>query len=156
MRTIRVTVAYDGADFAGFQAQAGPRTVQQALEAALLGVTGVATRVAGAGRTDAGVHASGQVVSFRTASSLAADAFRRALNANLPADVVVLDLVDAAAGFHARFGARARSYRYTLWNAPERTARERGATYHWRGYLEVAGMDRAAQTLVGEHDFAAF
>src|SRR5438128_1782299 len=108
MRTIRITVAYDGSDFAGFQVQAGPRTVQQALDR------------------------------------------------NLPADIVVLDLVDAAAGFHARYGARARSYRYTLWNAPERTARERGVTCHWRSLLDVVGMDAAAQTLVGQHDFAAF
>src|SRR5579859_4012595 len=105
MRTIRMTVAYDGTDFAGFQAQAGPRTVQQTLEEAVTSVTGVATRVAGAGRTDAGVHASGQVVSFRTASALGASALRRALNGHLPADVVVLDLVDAPADFHARYGA---------------------------------------------------
>jgi len=156
MRTIRMTVAYDGTDFAGFQAQNGQRTVQETLEGAVCQITGAATRVAGAGRTDAGVHARGQVISFRTTSPLGPLALRRATNAVLPPDVVVVDAADAPADFHARFSARARSYRYTIWNAPERAVADRRLVYHWRSYLDDEAMDRAAQGLVGRHDFAAF
>lgn len=156
MRTVRMTVQYDGTEFAGFQIQANQRTVQQVLEAAAYQVTGERIRVVGAGRTDAGVHATGQVVSFSTASTLDPTVLRRAFNAVLPADVVVVEAADAPPGFHARFSARSREYRYTIWNAPERLAIGRQFAYHWRAPLDVEAMDQAARVLIGRHDFAAF
>jgi len=156
MRTIRMTVQYDGTDFAGFQVQVGQRTVQATFEAAVQQVTGAAVRVVGAGRTDAGVHATGQVVSFQTGSTLTPGELRRALNAVLPPDVAVLEVADAPPGFNARFCARSREYQYTVWNAAERTAIGRQYAFHWRSYLDAAAMDRAAGVLVGRHDFAAF
>lgn len=147
---------YDGTDFAGFQIQPGQRTVQETLELALYQVTGAATRIVGAGRTDAGVHATGQVVSFRTASVLSADVLGRALNAELPEDLAVVHAAEAPAGFSARFSAKGREYRYTIWNAPGRIAIGRQYAYHWRSHLDAAAMDRAARVLVGRHDFAAF
>lgn len=151
-----MTVQYDGTDFAGFQVQTGQRTVQGVLEAAASRVIGAPTRIAGAGRTDAGVHASGQVISFETASRLGPSELRRAFNAVLPDDVAIVAAADAPEGFHARFSATAREYRYTIWNAEERTALGRRFCYHWRAFLDAPAMDRAARALVGEHDFAAF
>ncbi len=151
-----MTVAYDGTNFAGFQIQPGRRTVQATLETAIARVTGVATRIEGAGRTDAGVHATGQVVSFRTASCHEPAVLRRAVNAILPEDVAVVSAVEVEAGFHARFSAKGRGYRYTIWNAPTPAVLNRRYVYHWRAVLDVDAMDRAAQLLVGRHDFAAF
>lgn len=151
-----MTVQYDGTDFAGFQIQVGRRTVQETLEVAISRVTGVATRVVGAGRTDAGVHATGQVVSFRTTSLLDTTALQRAMNAVLPEDVAIVAAADAPPGFSARFSALSREYRYTIWNSPERPVVGRQYVYHWRAHLDAAAMDRAARVLVGRHDFAAF
>jgi tRNA pseudouridine38-40 synthase len=149
-------VAYDGTDFAGFQVQTGERTVQGTLEEGVASVLGAAVRVDGAGRTDAGVHATGQVVSLRTTSPMPAADLRRALNAVLPADLAVEEARDAPPGFHARFSARARTYRYTIWNAPVRKVLGRQYAYHWRAFLDAPAMDAAARGLLGKHDFAAF
>jgi tRNA pseudouridine38-40 synthase len=151
-----MTVAYDGTDFVGFQVQIGQRTVQGVLEEAIARVTGLPVRVAGAGRTDAGVHATGQVVTFPTESSLAPAVVQRATNGVLAEDVVVLDAAEAASGFHARFSARARGYRYTIWNAAPRPIFDRRYVFLWRSFLDAAAMDKAARLLVGRHDFAAF
>ncbi len=151
-----MTIQYDGTGFAGFQVQVGRRTVQETLEVAINRVTGVATRVVGAGRTDAGVHATGQVVSFRTTSPMRTAALQRALNAVLPEDVVIVVAVDAPPGFNARFSALSREYRYTIWNSTERPVVGRQYVYHWRAPLDVTAMDQAARLLVGRHDFAAF
>ena|SRR5258708_2045259 len=156
MRTIRMTVAYDGTDYAGFQVQPGRRTIQEALEDAIGRITGVPTRVDGAGRTDAGVHAVGQVVSFRTESTLDVAVLRRAVDAVLPDDVAIVDADDAPREFHARFSARGRCYRYTIWNGPRRNVFERHYSLHWKARLDDVAMDAAAQLLVGRRDFAAF
>lgn len=151
-----MTVAYDGTDFAGFQVQIGQRTVQGVLEDGLARIVGQTIRIDGAGRTDAGVHATGQVVSFRAEDGLSPLDLWRALNAVLPDDLAVLDVAVAPAGFHARYSARARAYRYTIWNAPVRNVRARREAYHWRGYLDARAINRAADELRGKHDFAAF
>ena len=156
-RNVMLVLEYDGTRYHGFQIQAtSVPTVQGELERALRQVTGLATRVAGAGRTDRGVHATGQVVSFRTASALPAAVLRRALNALLPADVAVLAADDAPPVFHARFSARSRAYRYTILNRPVRSPVERHFTYHVALPLGVEAMAEAVQALVGEHDFASF
>lgn len=151
-----MTVQYDGTDFAGFQVQVGQRTVQATLEAAALQITGEPTRVVGAGRTDAGVHATGQVISFTTASQLEPATLRRAFNAVLPADVAIVDAAEAPAGFNARYSAKSREYWYVVWNAAERKVIGRQYVFHWRAFLDARAMDEAAQVLVGRHDFAAF
>ena len=156
MRTIRLTIAYEGTDFSGFQAQVGRRTVQETVEAAIQRVTGSPTRVAGAGRTDAGVHAAGQVISFATESELAVDQLARAIDAGLPADVGIVDALEASRDFHARYSARGRGYRYTISNTTARPVHDRRFVFHWRARLDVGRMDEIAQEFAGRHDFAAF
>lgn len=147
---------YDGTDFAGFQVQRGRPTVQNEIEGAIGRIVGEPVRVVGAGRTDAGVHALGQVVSFTTESRLGLETWGRALNAHLPATIAVREVVEKEPGFHARFSATSREYRYTILNRPARAAI--GRQYHWHrpGALDVARMDRVARGIVGRHDFAAF
>jgi tRNA pseudouridine38-40 synthase len=120
LRTLRLIIEYDGTDFAGWQRQLGQRTVQQCLEEAFASMTGVAVAVRGAGRTDAGVHADGQVASVEIASRIPALGFLRGLNSNLPRDIAVLDVADVPAGFNARRAARGKIYRYLIWNHPPR------------------------------------
>jgi tRNA pseudouridine38-40 synthase len=152
----RATVEYDGTDFAGFQAQPGTRTVQGELEAALARLTGGDRQpVDGAGRTDAGVHASGQVIAFTYSGRLTAEELGRALDALLPADVAIRDVRRAAARFHPRYAARYREYRYTVWNGPRSPLRERTAL-GVRVPLDTAAMARAGSVLEGRHDFSAF
>jgi tRNA pseudouridine38-40 synthase len=152
----RARVEYDGTDFAGFQAQSGARTVQGELEAALARLAGGRRlRVDGAGRTDAGVHASGQVIAFTYEGRLPAEELGRALGALLPADVAIHGLRRAPGGFHPRFAARYREYRYTVWNGPRSPLRERYAL-GVRDPLDTAAMARAGQVFIGRHDFSAF
>ena len=152
----RARVEYDGTDFAGFQLQPGARTVQGELESALTRLNrGVRVRVDGAGRTDAGVHALGQVIAFTWTGRLPGPELGRALAAGLPTDVAIRDLRRAPARFHPRFAARYREYRYTVWNGPRSPLRERFAL-GVRVPLDTAAMERAGSVLVGRHDFSAF
>jgi tRNA pseudouridine38-40 synthase len=156
IRKFRCTVQYEGTAFAGFQRQPGLVTVQGALESAIARVTRNDAVVVGAGRTDAGVHALGQVVHFTTESSLPTETLRRALNACLPLSVSLMDLQEAADTFHARYGAVSREYRYVVDNGPVRSPLLNGRVYHFAQPLAVEGMVEAAKTLVGRHDFRAF
>ncbi len=156
MRTVRLIVAYDGSAYAGWQFQTGERSLQETIETAIAKVTGQSTRVMASGRTDAGVHALGQVVGFRTHCALAPEVLCRALNAHLPRDVVVLDAADAPEGFHATIHAKRKRYRYVIDNHPVRDAFQRHYTWHYPVPLDVEAMDRAAQCLVGTHDFRSF
>ena len=152
----RATVEYDGTEFAGFQLQAGARTVQGVLEAALARLTGGNRQpVDGAGRTDAGVHATGQVIAFTYAGRLSAEALTAALNGLLPKDIAVRDVRRAPAGFHPRYAARYREYRYSIWDGPRSPLRERTAL-QVRPRLDVDAMARAALAFEGRHDFSAF
>ena len=152
----RATVEYDGTEFAGFQVQPGARTVQGALESALGHLSGGTRQpVDGAGRTDAGVHATGQVIAFTYAGRLSAAALAEALNGLLPPDVAIRDLRRATGGFHPRYAARYREYRYTVWNGPRSPLLERTAL-RVRTRLDTDAMARAAQAFVGRHDFSAF
>jgi len=152
----RATVEYDGTDFAGFQLQLNARTVQGALEAALARLNGGERVVVdGAGRTDTGVHASGQVIAFTYAGRLPEADLGRALDALLPPDVTVRDLRRAPDGFNPRYAARYREYRYTVWNGPRSPLRERQAL-GVRRQLNIAAMVDAASVFEGRHDFTAF
>lgn len=152
----KAVVAYDGTRYAGFQRQSGVATVQEELESALLGVTQQSISIVGAGRTDAGVHATGQVVSFRTEWSRSWEELHRALNARLPEDIAVTSLTTAAQDFHARKSALAREYTYTIYTDPVRAPMLRLYAHHHRGELDAERMAEAAQRLVGRHDFSAF
>ena len=153
---VRAVVAYDGTDYSGLQRQANGPTVQAALEAALARVSQEAITVLAAGRTDAGVHAAGQVIAFDTAWRHGLDDLHRALNAVLPADVAVQKVEQAAPDFHPRYDAHSRCYRYTVYNAPVRCPLTRRYSLHVTASLDVVAMQQAAQSLVGERDFATF
>jgi tRNA pseudouridine38-40 synthase len=155
-RRLALLVEYDGTGFAGSQLQSNARTVQGALEAAILKATESPARAAFAGRTDAGVHALGQVACFTTRSTLDAETMRRALNAWLPADVSVREVAEVAPDFDPRRDARQRRYRYLIENRDSRPALERERVWHVGGALDVDAMSAAAARLVGRHDFAAF
>jgi tRNA pseudouridine38-40 synthase len=153
----RAILAYDGTDFAGWQRQAGgERTVQETLAAALRRVCGAEPAVEGAGRTDAGVHAAGQVAGIEVETRLGAPELQRALNAVLPPDLAVLALEPTVPGWHPRRDARRKLYRYAIWNGPVRAPlRERFSHFVPRP-LDAPAMAQAAAALVGTHDFRSF
>ena len=155
-RTVRATVEYDGAAFQGFQRQSNAPTVQSALEAAIQGATGCEATVAGAGRTDSGVHAQGQVIAFRTSTRLDDASLLKALNAHLPADVAIRELATAAPEFDPRRDAVARVYEYRIEQRPVRPVLDRGRAWHVAQPLDLVRMRDAAVQLVGRHDFDAF
>jgi tRNA pseudouridine38-40 synthase len=156
MRTLKLTVTYDGTRFVGWQRQAEGDSIQGLLEDALARFEGAPVTVHGAGRTDAGVHALGQVASVRVTCGHDVATLTRALNAHLPADVRVLSVEEADPEFHARFSARSKTYRYVIRNAPVARPFERLYVWHLSGRLDVDAMREAAGTVVGTHDFAAF
>ncbi|MBU0495773.1 MAG: tRNA pseudouridine(38-40) synthase TruA [Chloroflexi bacterium] len=149
-------VAYDGTRYQGFQIQRQGPTIQGELEAALHRLTGEVPRVVGAGRTDTGVHALGQVAACDLITPWDPADLERAMNAVLPPDIAVRQVAMVQAGFHPRFSARSRTYRYRIWNAPARLPTERLYSLHVPRPLDVAAMNSASQVLVGEHDFATF
>lgn len=157
--TYRATVQYDGTAYNGFQRQRhGVPSIQAELEQALTQITGQPVRVIGAGRTDTGVHALGQVVGFTIdwSSRHGTDALRRAINGNLPQDIAVAELAEAPAGFHPRFDARHRTYEYRVLNVPVRQPLMRHRAWQVSQPLELATMNEAAALLLGAHDFATF
>lgn len=157
MPRYRLTVEYDGGAYNGFQVQDGQPTVQGALERAIHAFSGESVRIAAAGRTDTGVHATGQVVSFDLTRDWPAATVMNALNAHLVEEAVaVIDAAEADPEFHARFSATGRAYLYRVLNRPARPALDRGRVWHVKGDLDVAAMAAAAQALVGEHDFTTF
>jgi tRNA pseudouridine38-40 synthase len=156
VRTLKLTLAYDGTDYAGWQWQQGPRTLQGALEAAIAQVTGESIRVTASGRTDAGVHALGQVVSFQTASELSAEVLKKALNAELPDAMAVLAAVEVRAGFHAIRNAVRKRYRYVINDSRVRDVFRLRYAWHYRRRLDADAMHRAAQALAGKHDFRSY
>jgi len=152
----RLTLEYDGAGFQGWQAQAeGARTVQQVLARAAADLVGVPVVVSGAGRTDAGVHAEGQVASFAAETGLGPDALRRALNARLPEDLAVVACRTVADDFDPRRHAESKHYRYRLWNGADRSPLRRRRAWAVPARLDLAAMARAARDFEGEHDFGA-
>jgi tRNA pseudouridine38-40 synthase len=157
MRTFKITLSYDGTDFSGFQRQqAKVRSVQGEIETALAAIEGRHVTVAGAGRTDAGVHALGQVASFKLGNPIAGADLLRALNAKLPEDVRVLLVEDAATGFNARFDAKLKVYRYRIGNAAVMSPFQRRYAWHISRALDLPAMRVAAHQLLGEHDFSSF
>ncbi len=157
MPRYRLTLEYDGGPYKGFQAQGDLPTVQGAVERAVLAFSGETLRLQAAGRTDTGVHATGQVVHVDLSKDWSALTVRNALNAHLVDEaVVVLEAEVAPEGWHARFSATERRYLYRILNRPAPPALDRGRVWHVRTPLDAAAMHAAAQTLVGHHDFTTF
>jgi tRNA pseudouridine38-40 synthase len=156
MRILMGIVEYDGTGLSGFQVQPGKLTVQGSLEEAIYRVTHEQVRINGAGRTDAGVHALGQVISFRSETPLGVQQLQRALNGVLPNEIAILKLQEAGERFHARRSARARWYRYSLINRDMHPVLQRQYAHHIKRPLNIPAMDAGAQQLVGWHDFRAF
>jgi len=153
---LKLTLEYDGTDFVGWQAQPNGRSVQQELEKGIERLCGEPVRVTGAGRTDAGVHARGQVASLRAPRELPLKAWTAGLNALLPDDLACLRAEVAPDGFDARRWARGKRYTYAILVTPVRSPLERGRAWEIRRPLDVQAMRRAAPVLLGAHDFSAF
>ncbi len=156
MRSLKLTLAYDGTHFAGWQVQLNARTVQQVLEKAWNEITGESTRLIASGRTDSGVHALAQVVSLATESRLNAAVLQKALNARLPNAVVVLSVEEAPDDFHAIRDAVRKRYRYVMHDGPVADPFRRHFCWNLWQRLDAAAMHRAAQPLIGEHEFTSF
>jgi tRNA pseudouridine38-40 synthase len=156
MRNLKLILSYDGAEFSGWQVQPDAITVQGVLASTIGRITGEKVLPQGSGRTDAGVHALAQVVTFVTESSVPTENFARALNDILPASVRVLDVMEVPAEFHARHSARAKTYRYRIYReaiCPPFLARY---VWHYPYPLEESAMASAAESVVGEHNFTSF
>ncbi len=156
MRTYRMTVAYDGTAYHGWQVQLGASTVQETLEAALQQIVGRPVRMTASGRTDTGVHARGQVVSFRCATRLEPNVLRSALNANTPDDIWIRQVLAAADDFHAIRDAVSKHYRYVIQDGPNRDLFTRAYSWYVPQTLDVDKMRQAAVCLIGRHDFSSF
>jgi len=149
-------LAYDGTDFVGWQRQKNGRTVQEVLERTFRKILQEDVHVTGAGRTDSGVHAKGQVAHLAIRSSMPIPVLQQALNAILPPDILVRSIRVVPAGFHARYSVKSKWYRYQIWNSPLRPLFERPWVFHFPKRLNVARMKRAAKLLQGRHDFRPF
>lgn len=156
MPTLKLVIEYDGTGYAGWQRQPDRPTVQAVLEDRLQRITQTRHSVIGAGRTDAGAHALGQVASFQTDKSLSPEAWLRALNGLLPPDISVRTVDLAPPDFHARYAARAKHYEYRILNRPERSALDRTRAWHLYAPLDLNAMQEAASLLIGRHDFSSF
>lgn len=157
MRTLRLTLAYDGTEYAGWQRQVNALAIQQVVEEAFAHFTGgEPPTVSGAGRTDAGVHALGQIASVNVEFEHSASAVMRALNVRLPDAIRVIGAVDAPTGFHARFHAKGKSYRYRISRTPVQSPFDRAYAWHVPWPLDLDAMRAAAAQFVGTHDFASF
>jgi tRNA pseudouridine38-40 synthase len=157
MRNIKLVLEYNGSMFFGFQKQPGQPTIQEALEKALSGFFDRKMKIAAAsGRTDTGVHAEEQVVNFKTSGSHELWQIQKGLNALLPPAVVVKEIEEVPADFHARYSVRSKIYEYRIWNHPCRSPLIAGRVFHVRYPLDVTKMRQAAKAFLGKHDFSSF
>jgi tRNA pseudouridine38-40 synthase len=156
LRTLKLVIAYDGTAYCGWQRQANGPTIQAAIEAAFVRLVGESPTVTGAGRTDTGVHALGQVASVRITSDLGVDAIRRALNVRLAPDIRILSVENAVPDFHARFAAIGKTYRYRIVTGEIVCPFDRWYVWHLPVRLNLDAMRVAAAHLCGRHDFVVF
>jgi tRNA pseudouridine38-40 synthase len=156
MQNLKLTIAYDGADFHGWQIQPGLPTVQGALQDALCQITQEPITIHGASRTDAGVHALGQVAHFKTHSTLDAQEIQRGMNALLPPNIRVVDAQEVGQDFHARWLAQGKTYRYRLYRGEVLPPFDHRRAFHYPWPLDEAAMSAAARAFEGQHDFTSF
>ncbi len=155
-KRIRLTVSYDGSSYSGWQRQINAPSIQQTLEKSLISLTGEPLGITGASRTDAGVHALGQVAHFDSNASIPPEKYSFALNTRLPSDIRVTDSQLVSPGFHARYSAQGKTYRYQIHNSPHSSALYRNQRAHVALPLNVDAMRKASLAILGEHDFRAF
>lgn len=155
-RTLKLTIAYDGSAYSGWQRQENGPGIQAAIEDEIAEIVGRHTPIVGAGRTDAGVHAAGQVASLTFDHPVSCEDLQRALNARLKRDIRIRSVEEAAAGFDARRDAKAKTYRYAIWSGSAPSPFIRHVVWHVPHVLDLDRMAAAARLLIGEHDFAAF
>ncbi len=156
MRNIRLTLAYDGSNYVGWQRQPRGDSIQVCVESAIEKLTHERSKLMAAGRTDSGVHALGQVANFQTSCAISCDNIRSGLQHFLPEDIAVLDVAEVPIDFHATYWAKQKRYRYIIYNSPLPDPFVRRYAWPYSGDLDVEGMHEAAQVLVGKHDFRCF
>ena len=156
MRNIKLVIEYEGTNYCGWQIQPNGSTVQQVLQETIARMTGHPVHLIGAGRTDAGVHALGQVANFHTSCRIPLEGFWRGLNGLLPKDIVVHSVEEVPLDFHAQFGAKGKTYRYQILNRPSPSAIYRNHCWHIPHPLDRAAMEEATRALIGRKDFSSF
>jgi len=156
MRTIKLIIQYDGTNYCGWQEQVNGPSIQETVELALSKILGQRVRVQAAGRTDAGVHALAMPATFRTESTIPLRAFVEGVNGFLPDDIAIQSAEEVPNDFHVIGGADCKTYRYTIYNARQRSPLNRRTSWHVRDVLDLDAMRTAAAHFVGEHDFSAF
>ena len=156
MKRIRLRVAYDGTNYSGWQIQPNAPTIEKKLDEAIYALTGENVHVTGASRTDAGVHALGNVAVFDTASSIPADKFTYALNRYLPEDIIIQQSDEVEFDFHPRHCDTRKTYCYSILNTEFGLPKKRNYTWNVPGNIDISKMQEAAEYLVGEHDFKSF
>lgn len=156
MKRVKLTVAYDGTDYCGWQIQPNGITIEEVLNKKLSEMTGEPITIIGASRTDSGVHARGNVAVFDTASPIPAERMAYALNRKLPEDIVIVKSEEVPLDWHPRYQDCTKTYEYRIWNAEVPDPTRRHTTYHVSYRLNIEKMRQAAEYLVGEHDFASF
>ena len=156
MRNIKLTIEYDGTGYHGWQIQPNCKTIQAILEEKIGVVTGEKVSLVASGRTDAGVHALGQVANFRTSSRIPTEDMGRAVNSLIPGDIAIREVEEISEDFHARFSAKSKLYEYRILNRPVPSPMERNFSWHISRKLELNKMRQAAEVLLGKHDFSSF
>ena len=156
MRNIKLTIEYDGTNYSGWQSQNNSVAIQDEIQKAIKKLTGEDCLLIGSGRTDAGVHALGQVANFKTSSKIPADKFSYALNSFLPEDIVIKKSEEVSLDFHAQYSAKGKKYMYLIYNSTRPSALLRDRAYFVPQKLDVDAMKKAAECFIGTHDFSAF
>ena len=156
MKNVKLTIEYDGSNYHGWQYQSNVSSIQEEIEKALRKVTGEYIDIFGSGRTDAGVHATGQVANFYTTCQLPSERFKYALNMRLPRDIIIVDSEEVELDFHSRFSAKRKEYKYIIYNNEMPSAINRNYSYHIINKLNIDEMKMASEYLIGTHDFASF
>ncbi|NLN97551.1 MAG: tRNA pseudouridine(38-40) synthase TruA [Eubacteriaceae bacterium] len=156
MRNLKITLSYDGTNYGGWQRQINAMTVQEMVEKALKAITGESIAIHGSGRTDSGVHALGQVMHFKTESSIPTERFALALNSKLPEDIRALRAQEMPEAFHSRFSAKSKAYFYQIDRDTVASPFYRRYAWHLSKPLDLTAMDKAKDVFLGEHDYAAF
>lgn len=156
MRNIKLLIEYDGSNYSGWQFQENAISIQETIQDAIKKVTGESVKLIGSGRTDAKVHALGQVANFLTNSTIPGDRFKYALNIKLPDDITILESEEVSLDFHSRFSATYKKYKYLIYNNEIPSALLRNYTFHVKEELNIEDMKKAARFFIGTHDFASF
>lgn len=156
MKNVKIIIEYDGTDYHGWQCQADLPTVQKTIEDAIRKITRENVKITGSGRTDAGVHAIGQVANFFIETQMDTDTLRKALNSTLPRDISIIKAQEVPDGFHAQFSSRSKVYEYRIFNRPHPPALQRNRVWHIQEKLDTKKMRETAAYLEGTHDFSVF